>query len=659
MEYGPEQRLACLEDNSRFKALFLLLLRSEDYKKSEDLAKDLGVTSRTIKNDFKVLKKELDLAGIYLESRPSRGYRLMIGDQELEAALKEYFQIYQPERIDNEFDNRVNYIIRRFLVGNGPVRTEELQDGLCINSNNSLNRELAKARHFLAGYRLELTVQPHYGMRVTGAGFAKVASLVRMYKFFRKDSSPEFHIEAYNRLFWCEKQEKEEIRKIFLKTISNSRIVFSDIYAERFVIYLIYFRNRTLAGEEADLDLPELDFDEKSTDESLLVNELLDKLRIQMDGFCFTGEIIRFLTYMAVISTDLYRFRDCTRENYGTLMDLAEDARNFMLSRFSSYLQINMFDDYTCIKDLLKIVLPISLKIRLGISDDADLGFHSVKSMEERPVLCLFMEKLAEEFDARYHYRLSEREMYLIFNVFLGRMNRVILPHTKLRLAIIAINGRLSTQQLKFNLQHYFSDFIDKIETRVLYELEFMENRNYDYYLCMEYGKNMNIPYEPIYFAHEEMTETEYVESLSHIFFDSYKYDETLPAIRLFELDEQYRFGVFPVDEFLAPGISYERICVGNDNEIRIYFSFCSAEEAVKVFYFPNDQDITISCEKYFLVIDLMIGENQQKLKMILNLIEKITEKPELLSAACGRGMAAQAADSYKFFFLNSVQERR
>lgn len=164
MEYGPEQRLACLEDNSRFKALFLLLLRSEDYKKNEDLAKDLGVTSRTIKNDFKVLKKELDLAGIYLESRPSRGYHLMIGDQELEAALKEYFQIYQPERIDNEFDNRVNYIIRRFLVGNGPVRTEELQDGLCINSNNSLNRELAKARHFLAGYRLELTVQPHYGM---------------------------------------------------------------------------------------------------------------------------------------------------------------------------------------------------------------------------------------------------------------------------------------------------------------------------------------------------------------------------------------------------------------------------------------------------------------------------------------------------------------
>jgi len=432
-----------------------------------------------------------------------------------------------------------------------------------------------------------------------------------------------------------------------LKTISSSRIVFSDIYAERFVIFLIYFHNRTLDRGQVELELPEIDFDEKSTDEYLMVRELLEKLRIQMDGFDFSPEIIRFLTYIAIMSTDLYRFRDCTRENYGTLMDVAEETRNFMLSRFSQYLQINMFDDYTCIKDLLKIMLPISLKLYLGISDDADMGFHSTKSMEERPVLKLFMNRLAAEFEERYAYRLSVREIYLIFQVYLGRMNRIILPHDKLRLAIIAINGRLSTQQLKFNLQHYFSDFIEKIETRVLYELEFMENRNYDYYLCMEYGKNMNIPYRPIYFAHEEMTETEYVESLSYIFFDAYKYDEVLPPIELFQLEEQYRFGVFPIEEFLTPGVSYEKISAGRANEIRIYFSFQSVKEQVKVFYFPNAEDITICCEKYFLVIDLMVNENQQKLKMILNLIEKITEKPELLSDGCSRGLG-----SYKFFFF-------
>lgn len=650
MERKTGGMLAFLETNSRYKALFLLLLRAEDYKKSDDLARDLGVTSRTIKQDFKVLRKELPPGDIKLEAKQSKGYRMVVENPEAEARLKSYFQIYQPDRMDNEFDNRVNYIIRRLLVSDVPVKTEDIQDELCINSNNSLNRELARVKRFFSRYRLTLQVQPHHGMTVIGTGYARVISLVRMYRFFSRDSVPEFHIEAYNRLVRCKKQEKEEIRRIFLKTISSSRIVFSDIYAERFVIYLIFFRNQVLEGKNVDLELPVLAFDETGTEEYRLVSELAEKLRIQLDGFCFSEDIIRFLTYIAVISTDLYRFRDCTRENYGTLMDLAEETRNFMLSRFSEYLQINMFDDYTCIKDLLKIMLPISLKIQLGISDDADLGFHSVKSMEKRPVLCFFMEKLNGEFEDCYHYRLSEREKYLIFNVFLGRMNRIILPRTRLRLAIIAINGRLSTQQLKFNLQHYFSEFIEKIETRVLYELEFMENRNYDYYLCMEYGKNMDIPYGPIYFADEEMAETEYVESLNQVFFDTYKYDEVLPPIELSELEEQYRFGVFPVERFLTDSVDYERICVGSTNEIRIYFSFRSTKEQVKVFYFPNSEDITICCEKYFLVIDLMVEENQQKLKMILNVIEKIAERPELLAAGCLKGLG-----SYKFFFLNLV----
>lgn len=648
MKQEAANMLSFLEANSRHKALFLLLLRAEDYKTSGELAKDLSVTSRTVKNDIKILKKELAPMGILLEARQSKGCRMLVENPELEAGLKAYFQIYQPDRIDNEFDNRVNYIIRYLLANGRYVKAEELQDGLCLNSNNSLSRELAGVKRFLAGYRLELVALPHHGMSVAGVGYAKVAGMVRMYKFFSKDSFPEFHIEAYNRLFRCDKQEKEEIRKIFLKTVSSSRIVFSDIYAERFVIYLIYFRNRILGGEEVSLELPQIDFDETGTEEYRMVSELTEKLRIQVEGFCFTEEIIRFLTYIAVFSTDLYRFRDCTRENYGTLVDLAEESRNFMLSRFSEYLQINMFDDYTCIKDLLKILLPISLKIRMGISDDADLGFHSAKSMENQPVLSFFMEKLAGEFEGRYGYRLSEREIYLIFNVFLGRMNRIVLPHKRLRLAILAINGRLSTQQLKFNLQHYFSEFIERIETRVLYELEFMENRDYDYYLCMEYGKNMDIPYEPIYFADEEMAETEYVESLRHVFFDSYKYDEVLPPIEFLELSGQYRFGVFPVEQFLEEGVEYERICAGSANEIRIYFSFRSTKEQVKVFYFPNSEDITICCEKYFLVIDLMVGENQQKLKMILNVMEQIAGKPELLAAVCQKGLG-----SYKFFFLN------
>ena len=59
METELSKKLSFLDKNNRFKALFLLLLRSNDYKKSSVLAEELEVSSRTIKNDMKVLKKEL------------------------------------------------------------------------------------------------------------------------------------------------------------------------------------------------------------------------------------------------------------------------------------------------------------------------------------------------------------------------------------------------------------------------------------------------------------------------------------------------------------------------------------------------------------------------------------------------------------------------
>lgn len=641
------KKLSFLDDNSRFKALFLLLLRSDDFKKSESLANDLGVTSRTIKNDLKILKNELYELNIKLIAKQSKGYKLEIDDKETENYLKAFFQIYQANAIDNEFDTRIQYIIRRLLVSKKPIKMESLQEELCINVNNSLSRELQQIKKILSTYQLSLVIKPHHGMYIKGDNFAKTILLIRMYKFFDKNSTPEFRIEDYNKIFDCEENEKENIRKIFIKTITKSRIVFSDVYIERFIIYLIYFRNKVLANEAIDLNIPNIDLQYSNTEEYELINELVDKLRNQYKGFDFSKEVIQFLTYIAIMSTDLYRFKDCSEENYGTLLESAEETRNYMLNKFSDYFQINMYDDYTCMKDLLKIMIPISIKIKLGISDDIDVGFHNVTDIEMKPILGFYVRKLSIEFYEEYNYYFSDREKYLIFNIFLGFMNRIILSHRKLKLAIIAINGRLSTQQLKFNLQHYFSEFIEKIETRVLYELESIDNLNYDYFLCTEYGKNMNISYEPIYFADESMTESDYVDSLNNVFFDSYGYDDILPPISLNKIEEKYRFDIFLVEDYLQFGCKYEKLYINSKSEIQVYFNFNSSKEEVKIFYFANKEDITLHCEKYFIIVNINIGESKQKLKMILNVIDKIAENPEILMKQCQNNYT-----SYKYFFI-------
>ncbi|MFD2831150.1 HTH domain-containing protein [Corticicoccus populi] len=634
MNLDLSKRLKFLDDKPRQKALFLLLLRSEQYITSRDLAAELKVTSRTIKNDIQNLKNELSQIEISVTSKPALGYKLEVSSTDLENHIKEYFQIYQPTTIDNEFDNRVHYILRRMLSSDVSVKIEFLQNEL--NVGYALNKEMQRVKELLGDYDLYLVSKPYHGMEIKGSRFKKIMLTIRVYRHFDKHTRNDFMIKRYNSLFLCDTDERTGIRQTFYKEVMQSRIVFSDINAERFIIYLIYFRNQVLngSGKNIDFELPVLDFDEKMTDEYELVYKIVHQLNENFKGFNFDREIIRFLTLIAVISTDLYRYKDCVEENYDTLVPLSSEIRGFILAELSSYLQIDAFHSAVCHKDLLKIIIPISMKVKLGVSDCVDLGYENVTN-KEYPLLRHFMEKIYYKVYRQYGYKFSKREAHIIFGTVLWMLNRIELDHRKLRLAIIAVDGRLSTQQLKFNLNHHFSDYIERIETKVLYELDSEDSVKYDYYLCSNYGKNMNIQHKPIYFAKEGMTELEYVDSLSHIFTDSFDYDKKLPEIHYEEIDSKYRFSEFPAEKILLRGIDYEYIHVPGDMNIHFYINFRSDTEQFKIYSYPANSALNMNIRECYIVINLNIEGDRQKLRMFLNVIDHLLSNKEIINDLC------------------------
>lgn len=612
-----------LENLPRLKALFLLLLRSDEYITSYSIADKLNVSSRTIKSDIQILKEEMATLNIEIVSKRSIGYKLIIEDKEIDTQVRSFFRIYQPATVDSEFDYRVQYILRKLLASREPVRVEEIQSEL--NITYPLNKELQKVKETLTDYGLILSVKPHLGMEIEGKFFKKVMLTIRMYRYFDKHIFSHFGIEEYEQLFQCEETVKGKVRKVFYKTILKSRIVFSDINAERFLIYLLFFRNQVIQEKVVSLELPENDFDYHLTEEYEVVVELTEKLRNQLEGFEFSEDIIHFLTYIAVISTDLYRFRDCTSENYGSLLDLGEETRNYLLKKLSQYLQIDVFDDYTCLKDLLKIMIPISLKIKLQVSDEIDLRYENTHVIKENLLLHNATKEIFSAFYFDYGYKFSKREEQIIFETFLGMLDRINLQHRKLNLAIIAIEGRLSTQQLKFNLKRHYSEYIERIETKVLYELDALNHPQYDYYLCPNYGKHMNIAYSPIYFAKDDMTEFEYVESIKPIFFKAYDYDKKLPPIT-FHKEVSCKGGADTLPTKSIKGKeTYHKIAVQN---IAIYYSLTEEEEFFHIYsVFKHDETLN----KYVAVIRVHIDEDKQTLRMLLNMINAIIDNPEKL----------------------------
>lgn len=243
-------RFDFLENNLRHKALFLILFRNSDFITSEELAKKLDVTSRTVKSDIKYITEQLDIDGLKIVSQRSKGTMIQVDNPELEKSIKEYFKIYQENNIDNDFDKNVQYILRRLLVSDKPVKVEEIQEELYLNTSNYIKREMQEVKRILEQYNLKLITKTKEGLVISGNEYNRYLCVLRMYKFFSNAVHPTFKEKEFGKLFKPNFASYQEIKSIVCKSLLNTRIVFSDIYLERFVLYIILLSNLNVAQEK-------------------------------------------------------------------------------------------------------------------------------------------------------------------------------------------------------------------------------------------------------------------------------------------------------------------------------------------------------------------------------------------------------------------------
>lgn len=633
MKTGLKDQLKFLEENPRHKALFLLLLRSEGFMTSEILASKLEVSSRTIKSDIRAIAQKFDASQIQIISQRSKGMKIEIADEILRKEIIRNYQIFQSETIDNDFERNVQYILRRLLSTQKPVKVETLQDELYMNTSNYPNKEMQAVKEMLKCYKLRLTTYAKQGYKITGNKFYKSLLLVKMYRYFDQYTEPEFRDKNYEALITPKFASKAEIRACICQNILKTRIVFSDIYMERFLLFFILLCNMHICEEDVPAFKDDVRFHYEQTDEYHLICMIDEDMRQSFSNYPEGNEsFLRLLTYMAIMSTDLYRFKDCNVKKYDTLIALAEDMRSFILHRFEDYFQVSAFDDVTTLKDLIKVLIPIAMKIFLQVNDDVDLGYYSLHAKSNKVVIVTFIDEMTDWIKERYAYQLSEREKNILLNVIYEYINNIHLEYRKVRIALIAIDGRINTQQLKFAMKNHFQSYIEKIDTKVIYELDQIDTKQYDYFFCMEYGKNMNIPYQPIFFFKEGMSDMYFYNRLQNIFLNSFYYDRLLPKISYHIINSIYKLSRFPKERILNKNASYVKIDVGTRKEIAIYINFKEENEKIHIYHYDNE-GMDTDGKQFYIVLESDVDYNKQKFKMILEFINRITEDPSRFKA--------------------------
>ncbi|WP_317698489.1 HTH domain-containing protein [Xylocopilactobacillus apis] len=626
-----------LDRGKRYKAIFLTMLRSNEYVTSDFLASITGVSIRTIKKDLKNLQSEFNENQLNLKiiSKKAHGYSLIISNKDLYEQIQKHFQLYQAD-VQSEFSKRVYLILKMLLASRKPIKIIDLQKQMLINDNNSLNRELLKVKDILKSYQLVLNYSLK-GIEIKGPIYFKILLLSRDYKYFGVDVRTD--IEYYDQLFIISKSKRAKIRQIIFSALVRSNISFSDVTSERFVnlIVLLHHLEDDVFYQSQLTPYPEFDY--KKTREYKFVKIITNNLSEKELGFKYSVSMIEFLTHISVMSIDIYHFQECSTANYGELLDFTIEIRDELIRQISKTIFVDVSNNETLVKDLTKILLPISLKIKWGISDDVNITLYKDPRSLFSPILEESFKHITQNFMKKYTYYFSTREQQVIIGIIQGMINRIELTHRKLDIVIIAINGKLSTQQIKFNLLHYYKSYINVLSTKSLYELKSQDYDYYDYYICGKYGKNMRIPFHPILYVDETIKETEYVDSLQKVFLKSLGYDLKLPKITVEHVSKMTE--------------SYENYCAtdiynSNNTIIRVLFNLNSSKNNFKVYRFDQEYQSTDTNISSFIVLDTKVNGDFEMLKMITNIFWQIEKKPSLIQ------MSSEKKYSYTYFIENN-----
>ena len=150
----------------RQEELIRILLKSEKPLTTTELAKQLSVSSRTIRSDLEKIESELLVHHLCLEKKPHVGVWIQ-GAKEDKIAL--FLNVDQQNDTANTYskDYRIDCILVQILLGNSKIYPDKFADELYV-SRSTIEKDLSVVSQWLRKHQLELAKNANNGLYVKG-----------------------------------------------------------------------------------------------------------------------------------------------------------------------------------------------------------------------------------------------------------------------------------------------------------------------------------------------------------------------------------------------------------------------------------------------------------------------------------------------------------
>ncbi len=184
----------------------LLALREGGYITAGQLAAQVQVSEKTVRNIIQSLRTEIEGYGAHIGSKPKRGYELKIIDEEKFLSFVRKLQDQKKAGLQST-EERVLFILRVFLEHSDEyVKVDDLAEMMHV-SRSCVNRDIREVKKILEAGRLKLEARPHYGLRIIGEEHALRACIVRYWVqgSSGSDEAIRFNHVMFQKLMDCTK----------------------------------------------------------------------------------------------------------------------------------------------------------------------------------------------------------------------------------------------------------------------------------------------------------------------------------------------------------------------------------------------------------------------------------------------------------------------
>lgn len=436
----------------RQRKILSILKQHQSNITSDEIARLVGVSSRTIRTEIKNILPNLDekIAKINISTR--KGYSIeIINQKQFSNILDEY--IYKT--LDSEA--RIKYIIQCLLnnaLKNQSIKQQDLADKLFIGLS-TLKTHLKEVKEKLKKYNLDIVNYKNQGMQIIG-NEAQIRYCISEYIFRDNLKIDDF----YKQLFT--EYNLNNINNILIKVLTSYELVLTDISLKNLLVHVLIAMKRATKEHNVVYTLRESKEIEQHK-EFLIAASIFEEIYNQLHIDVATSEIY-YLAQHLIASKKYIESANEETSNY------IEQLVIEMLHRVNTIVNINFLQDDNLIKWLkihLESVIP-RIRFHMNIRNDI---LDVIKN--EYPLAFQIGVIASKVIEEKEHITVDENEIGYIAVHFGAALTRMDIQADKIKKsAIVVCGGGIGTAVLlKAKLKEYFKDLIHIVNTLPGYQL--------------------------------------------------------------------------------------------------------------------------------------------------------------------------------------------